>query len=271
MSAPDRTPTAAALVRAYEGRARKRFGQHFLVSDGIIARIVAAAELGPSVHVVEIGPGPGVLTAALLATGARVSAVELDRDCAAHIRASFPDVELVEGDAATVPLPVGDEPWVCVSNLPYNVGTRILMRLLDLERPPQRLVLMLQREVAERLVAPVGSRQRGSLSVAVQARAAGRRLFRVPPGAFSPPPKVESAVVLLTPRGVPLPPGFDALLRAGFAMPRKTLRNNLRASFGDAATALSGELSGRRPAALSVEQWQTLAEGLAAAGLLPAG
>ncbi|MCK6504405.1 16S rRNA (adenine(1518)-N(6)/adenine(1519)-N(6))-dimethyltransferase RsmA [Myxococcota bacterium] len=261
--------TAAEVLRAWPGGARKRFGQHFLASDGIVDRILAAADLAPGQPVLEIGPGPGVLTAALLRAGAAVTAVELDRDAALHLRGLLPQVALVEGDATQVAL----EPllpgagWVCVSNLPYNVGTRILLRLLEHRPPFSRLVLMLQREVAERLWAPPGDRGRGSLSVAVQARATVERICKVPPGAFVPPPKVESAVVLLRPHASPdLPPGLDALLRTGFAAPRKTLRNNLRAlgdDLAEAAMTRAGVDPGARPAALPLEGWLALARALA--------
>ena len=256
--------TAALVLRQWPGGARKRFGQHFLASDGVIERIVAAAGISPGDPVLEVGPGPGVLTAALVRAGAQVTAVELDRDCASHVSALLPMVRVVQGDAASLdlgPLLPGSG-WRCVSNLPYNVGTRILLRLLDHQPPLERLVLMLQREVALRLWAPPGDRARGSLSVAVQARAEVSRVCKVPPGAFLPPPKVESAVVLLRPRtGEPVPAGLDAVLRAAFAAPRKTLRNNLRAAWGPAAEQAMADAQvspGARPAELDLDAWLRL-------------
>lgn len=262
-------PTAAELIRSYQGRARKRFGQHFLTSDSVIARIVETCGAGPEHPVLEVGPGPGVLTAALLASGARVTAVELDRDCVEHLEQTplldpYRDrFAVVPGDATTVPLEpiLQGSGWVCASNLPYNVGTRILLRLLDLRDETgaprlERLVLMLQKEVADRLVAPPGDRKRGSLSVAVQARAEARRCFRVPPGAFRPPPKVESAVVELRPRPQAPPPGLDDLLRRGFAAPRKTLRRNLGGDAGALARLDALGLSSTvRPAELDLDAW----------------
>ncbi|NOY26617.1 MAG: ribosomal RNA small subunit methyltransferase A [Oligoflexia bacterium] len=257
--------TAAAVLRQWSGGARKRFGQHFLVSDGIIDRIVAAAEISPGDSVLEIGPGPGVLTAALLRAGAVVTAIELDRDCATHVAGLFPQARVVQGDATTLSLAdLGVGPgWRCVSNLPYNVGTRILLRLLDQAAPLSRLVLMLQREVAERILAPPGDRKRGSLSVAVQARAQVSRVCRVSPGAFRPPPRVDSAVLLILPRPpAQVPPGLDELLRLSFASPRKTLRNNLRPAWAeDTVPRLlqAGVDPGLRPAMVDLDAWRRLA------------
>lgn len=264
--------TAAEVLRAWPGGARKRFGQHFLASDGIVARIVEAAALSPGVAVLEIGPGPGVLTAALLRAEADVVAVEIDRDCFAHTQVLLPGGRFVYGDALSVDLNalVSGPQARCVSNLPYNVGTRILLRLLERDPPFERLVLMLQREVGERLLAPPGDRQRGSLSVAVQARARVERVCRVPPGAFHPPPKVESVVLRLWPHPRPPSPALDGLLKLGFAAPRKTVRNNLRAALGEeradamlAAAAVPGEA---RPAVLDLPQWARLTDALVQTG-----
>lgn len=261
-------PTTTELLRAFQGRARKRFGQHFLASDGVIDRIVDAAGVGEGSRVLEIGPGPGVLTAALLRAGAQVTAIELDRDCAAHIRSVLPSVRLVEGDATAVDLAdlLDGDGWRCVSNLPYNVGTRILMQLLDQPDRFDRHVLMLQREVGERMLAPPGDRKRGSLSVAVQARAEVERVTRVPPGAFRPPPKVDSVVLRLQPHAEPPPPGLDDLLRVAFRAPRKTLQNNLKALLGDRTAGILDDLglSGRaRPAELDLAAWVALTAAVA--------
>jgi len=213
-----------------------------------------------------------VLTAALLRAEADVVAVEIDRDCFAHTQALLPAARIVNGDALSVDLDalIPGPDARCVSNLPYNVGTRILLRLLERDPPFERLVLMLQREVGERLLAPPGDRQRGSLSVAVQARARIERVCRVPPGAFHPPPKVESVVLRLWPHPRPPSAELDGLLRVGFAAPRKTLRNNLRSALGeeraDAMLAASGVAGEARPAVLDLPQWERLTEALVQTG-----
>ena len=168
-----------SILRRFGGQARKRFGQHFLAAEGIVRRIVALGGVGPGSKVLEIGPGLGVMTELLLETGATVVAVELDRDMAAINRERFgdnPRFRLVEADAAAISdwsALLGGPGWTVVANLPYNVGTTILLSLLREPATFGRVVVMVQREVALRLVAPAGDRDRGSLSVFVEARAIG--------------------------------------------------------------------------------------------------
>lgn len=260
----------STILKTLEQRAKKRFGQHFLVSPSVIRQILAAAELGSDANVLEIGPGLGVLTEGLLSTGAAVTAVELDRDMAEFIRERHPSVNLVEADGARLDfdsaLPAGR--FRCVSNLPYNAGTKMITRML--ERPDRfdRLIVMVQREVAERLVAKAGDRKRGSLSVFTEARSEARICIRVPPGAFHPPPKVHSAVVELKLRDRPdtgdVPvPLFDEVVRGLFTQPRKTIRNNLAGCVPrpsvDSVCAAAGVESVRRPATLSLDEVQALA------------
>jgi len=276
--------TPAALARAYGQSARKRFGQHFLVSGAVVDRIVALAEIGPGTKVLEVGPGPGALTEALLRAGAEVLAVELDRDVAAFLRerhAGNPSFRLIEGDALALDWSTvleGDG-WVCASNLPYNVGTAILLSLVSRPETLRRLVVMVQKEVAERLVAPVGARERGSLSVFIEARAQARGSFKVPPGAFRPPPAVDSAVVRLDLRPAPAtgpesPDWVESVVLAGFSAPRKAVRNGVASRFGrdaaDAALAAAGLDPSLRPAALSLEAWVRLAASLRALDAAPA-
>jgi len=259
----------SSILKALEQRAKKRFGQHFLVSSSVIRQIIAVAELGPESNVLEIGPGLGVLTEGLLGTGAAVTAVELDRDMATFIRERHPAVNLVEADGARLDfddaLPAGRHR--CVSNLPYNAGTKMITRML--ERPDRfdRLIVMVQREVAERLVAKAGDRKRGSLSVFTEARADARICIRVPPGAFHPPPKVHSAVVELRLRNRPdtgeASVGlFDEVVRGLFTQPRKTVRNNLAGcvprSTVDSVCSQAGIDSSRRPATLHLDEVQAL-------------
>jgi 16S rRNA (adenine1518-N6/adenine1519-N6)-dimethyltransferase len=228
----------------------------------------------------EIGPGLGVLTERLLATGATVIALELDTELAARLRArGTPNLTVVEGDAlevqpadllAAAGLPP-DTPYVLAGNLPYNAGTAIVRRFLEAAHPPTRLVVMLQKEVAEGAAAPPG--ELGLLGVSVQAYAEARKLFNVPPRAFYPPPKVTSAVVRLDVRATPLVPveergRFFGVVRAGFSAPRKQLRNTLAQGLGRppgevaAAIAAEGLRPDIRPQLLRVEDWLRLSRRL---------
>jgi 16S rRNA (adenine1518-N6/adenine1519-N6)-dimethyltransferase len=245
---------------------------------------VAAAELSPQSVVIEIGPGLGVLTERLAAAAGHIIALDLDRDLVARLREKMPEnVTVVEGDAleaqpedllGSAGLP-GDGPYILVGNLPYNVGTAIVRRFLEARQPPQRLVVMLQKEVAEGMAAPEG--EMGLLGVSVQVYASARKLFNVPPRAFYPPPKVTSAVVRLDVRETPLitPAERDAffrVVRAGFSAPRKQLRNTLAQGLGmappDAGRAIEAEglAATIRPQELKVEDWLRLSKRLRAAG-----
>jgi 16S rRNA (adenine1518-N6/adenine1519-N6)-dimethyltransferase len=256
---------------------RRALGQHFLVDPEVSARTVAIADLAPGAQVLEIGPGRGALTRALLDAGARVVAVELDTDLAGKLAArAAPALEVVEGDFLRLDLDrLPAAPQVVVANLPYSTGTAIVSRLLEHPRRFPRLVVMLQKEVAERLCAGPGSRAYAALTVLTALHAVARLAFLVPPGAFSPPPKVESAVVRLDlepePR-VPIgdPSIFRRVVRGAFAQRRKTLRNSLRAVFGEAATtswlAAARIDGGRRAETLSLAEFATLARIASAAG-----
>jgi 16S rRNA (adenine1518-N6/adenine1519-N6)-dimethyltransferase len=227
---------AAAGVRA--PRPRKRFAQHFLTQPGIARRIVALAELTADDTVLEIGPGRGALTGFLAEAAGRVVLIEIDRDLAAQMRERFadrPQVEVWEGDVLRMDLRARlaqSATLTAVANLPYNVSTPVLMRLLESSDLFRRLVLMLQREVADRLCAESGSKTYGALSVMAQLAAEVRVAFRVPPTAFSPRPMVDSAVVVLDPRRpVPLTPAERSsvrrVVRAAFSQRRKQLGNGL--------------------------------------------
>ncbi|MFT5682680.1 MAG: 16S rRNA (adenine1518-N6/adenine1519-N6)-dimethyltransferase [Myxococcota bacterium] len=265
----------AALLRQLQGHARKRFGQHFLTSAPTVQRIVRTAGVGEGSRVLEIGPGLGVLTEALLAAGADVTAVELDRDLSAFLRERHPTLNLIVADAVKLDWPalLPGSGWRCVANLPYNIGTRLVTRMVVLPGTFDRLVVMLQREVAERMVAPAGNRKRGSLSVHMEAYATVRLAIRVPPGAFHPPPRVESAVLEVNLRETPLIgtasiEQFARVNRAAFSAPRKTLRNALRSLFsaeivrnGLAEAGVDGSV---RASTLTVEQVARMAEALPA-------
>ncbi len=225
------------LLRLYGQRAKKSFGQHFLTDSGLLGRIVDAASLPDRAHVLEIGPGCGTLTATLLERGHTVTAVELDRDAAAFLREELqprhPTLEVLEEDALEFDL--DRLPRACrfvVANLPYNVGTPILFRLLEADRF-ERLALMFQKEVARRLVASPGNGEYGAMTLRAGLWGDAKLAMTLKPGAFTPPPSVDSAVVVFD----TIPGGRDVVDRdafvetvtAGFATRRKTIRNALKA------------------------------------------
>ncbi|MBI3357201.1 MAG: ribosomal RNA small subunit methyltransferase A [Nitrospirae bacterium] len=227
----------------------KRFGQNFLVDPNIVRKIVTLAELGPSHTVLEIGPGRGILTEALCTSSGRVTAIEVDPRLHAYLserQAEFPNLSLVLEDAMIYPLeslPVGT---VVVANLPYYLSTPLLFRLLDQRDRFSRMVLMLQNEVADRLVAKPGSKDYGVLSVMAQYAADITKTFRVSAQCFRPRPEVGSAVVLLRTKerrelSREEEPKFAALVKAAFAHRRKTLVNSLRDEGYD-PTSLTGAL-----------------------------
>ena len=262
----------AARSLSYAAPAKKRFGQHFLNCGASVARIVELAGIcADSARVVEIGPGRGVLTRALLETGADVRAVEVDRDLAAELRADLPALGLIEGDALDVDwealAPRAQAPWTVCANLPYNVATPLVTRMVTMRPRLDRLVLMFQREVAERLVAQPNSKAYGSLSIHIQTWCDARIAFHLPPSAFSPPPKVESSVVVLDLREEPrhgacTPHFFEKAVRAGFHQRRKVLPNALAVAFPKPLVRDVLKSAGherKRAQELSVEQWAALA------------
>ncbi len=263
-------------LRALEQRAKKRFGQNFLADPGACDRIVRAAGVQPGDRVLEIGPGLGALTDALLDAGAQVTCVELDRDMAGALRESHPAVTLVEADAVKVDLAAicPGTGWKVAANLPYNVATPILMRLLqegELHGRFDRMALMFQREVAARICAEVDDDAWGALSVQVQVRAHVERALELPPGAFHPPPKVHSTVVRFTRNPTPDYGGvparsFDRTVRAGFSLRRKKLVNALATAMtkeqANTACAAAEIDPGVRAEVLDLAQWRRLARSI---------
>jgi 16S rRNA (adenine1518-N6/adenine1519-N6)-dimethyltransferase len=256
-------------------RARKRFGQHFL-EPAWVAKLIASLSPAPNDVFLEIGPGRGALTKPLAARVGRLIAVEIDRDLAAALPAHVPaHVRVVQGDFLDVDLGelLQDEPRPVrvVGNLPYNVSSPILFRLLHGADEGRRLsdaTLMLQKEVADRLVATPGTADYGSLSLQIALLADVERLLTLPPGAFRPPPKVTSTVVRLTFRSrvadVGDPGTFERLVRGVFLQRRKTLLNALRPvadSLGQSALEMierAGVDPGKRPGALTIAEMARL-------------
>jgi 16S rRNA (adenine1518-N6/adenine1519-N6)-dimethyltransferase len=234
-------------------RARKRWGQHFLCDPGVARRIVATADVGQDTSVLEIGPGLGALSDELAERAGRLRLLEIDRGLAARLRARYAGrshVEVIEGDVLELPLAdlIPEPQATVVSNLPYNISTPVVFRLRDLRARFPRAVLMLQREVATRLVARPGSADYGVTSVLVQAVADVRLAFVVSRRSFFPPPQVDSAVIDLrwsTGLRVDVRDAgtLEALVRAAFGQRRKMLRNALAEFFAargaDAATAFA--------------------------------
>jgi len=219
-------------------RPRKRFGQNFLRDQHVLDRIINAAELQQGDRILEIGPGAGALTERLLASGLPVLAVEIDRDLGTALQERTDEnFDVVIGDILRLDWTdlLCTPPYKLIANLPYNISSQILFRVLDHRQSFQRLILMFQKEVGERLIARAGSREYGILSVLMQTWFQIERVVKVPPKAFYPPPKVDSVVLRLEPLTEPRvnlhdEVQFRQLVRGAFAQRRKTLRNSLLGS-----------------------------------------
>jgi 16S rRNA (adenine1518-N6/adenine1519-N6)-dimethyltransferase len=264
------TRTQAVELLARHGLSPSRaLGQNFVVDPNTVRRIARLAGVGPGDHVVEVGPGLGSLTLALADTGASVTAIELDRYVlpALHEVTEGHDVRIVEGDALTLDWPSvlgATDRWQLVANLPYNVATPLVLDLLDGVPVIDRMLVMVQREVGERLAAAPGSGAYGIPSVKVAYWATAHVVGRVPPTVFLPKPKVESALVQIVRR--PAGPATDAdperlftLVRAGFGQRRKMLRRSLAALVDADAFERAGIRPEARAEELSVEDWGRLA------------
>lgn len=254
-------------------RAKKRFGQNFLRDESIIERIVTAADVRDGDNVLEIGPGDGALTAAMLGLGARVTAIEIDRDLAAHLSSRFsnnPSFRLINGDALTLDLCecAESKPIKIVANLPYNISTPMLQRFIAIRDAISQMTLMFQREVVDRIAAPPGNSERGFLSVMVEDAFRVEKLFDIPPNAFLPVPKVWSSVARFSPRDDRYqdPASFRKLVSGAFAQKRKTLENNLKRlypEFKETAETLGIDPRARAEI-LTLEQWRDLAAAIQA-------
>ena len=261
------------ILSSFGIRTQKKLGQHFLVDEAIVRSIAASLELQPGMPVLEIGPGIGTLTQQLALTGAKVTAVELDRRCIeimATTLKSYDNVQVVQGDVLSIDFKavMGEGPFYVAGNLPYYITTPIVMKILEERIPAEKMVFMVQKEVADRMTSPPGSKDYGALSVAVQYYTEARKLFEVPASAFLPPPAVNSAVILCTlrktpPVSIPSEKLFFRVVRAAFGQRRKALANSLQGcGFDKAAVAEMLKTTGidgvRRGETLSMEEFAAL-------------
>ena len=284
MSGNDSRPRPPGLRQRLEAlgvRPYKGWGQNFLIDTSVPRRMVEVAAIQPGEVVVEVGPGLGVLTEPLLAAGARVVAVEIDPRLAVHLREQFGDqsnFHLVESDILAVEperLAPGGEPYTVVANLPYSVTSAVLRHILSRPSRPTRLVVMVQREVAERIVAQPPAMS--LLAVSIQFFGQPRLALRVPAGAFYPAPSVDSAVVALVVEEPPLPedehPAFFRVVAAGFGQRRKTLSNSLMTRLALPRPAVEAALTAadldprRRAETLTVADWVRLYRAIRASAI----
>ncbi len=275
------TLTASQLTEAFAAaglRPRHALGQHFVIDPNTVRRIARLAGVGPGDRVIEVGAGPGSLTLALVETGAHVTAVELDGGLAELLAANLAgvaagaEVEVVVADAMRLDWAslLSVHRWVLVANLPYNVGTPLLADLVQHRPEIERFLVMVQLEVARRLVAPPGDTDRGALSVRLEHHARVRIVGRVPRTVFWPTPEVESALVEIVRRtDSPIAPADEPraleLVASSFAQRRKMLRRSLAGLVPDAAFETAGVEASARPQTLTLDDWARLAAAARAA------
>ncbi len=262
------------MSELYQHRARKRFGQNFLHDAGVIYRILRSIHARPGQRLVEIGPGQGALTEGLVDSGAQLDVIELDQDLVPLLKMRFglnPQFTLHQGDAMKFDFAAlaNGERLRVVGNLPYNISTPLIFHLLEHASVIEDMHFMLQKEVVERLAAQPGSGDWGRLSIMVQYFCSVEHLFNVGPGAFNPPPKVDSAIVRLVPhRTLPHPARDHRLLervvREAFNQRRKTLRNTLKNLLSSEDIAAAGVEGSLRPEQLDLAAFVRLADQLAA-------
>lgn len=256
-------------------KARKRFGQNFLQDTGMIRKIVRAIAPAGKDHLVEIGPGMGAITELLLEENGQLDVIELDRDLIPGLRVKFfnyPEFTIHEADALKfdfAQLRKTDEKLRIVGNLPYNISTPLIFHLLSFQGLIQDMHFMLQKEVVERMAAKPGGGDWGRLSIMVQYHCRVEHLFNVGPGSFSPPPKVDSAIVRLTPYDTLPHPAQDAraldrIVREAFNQRRKTLRNTLKNILSAEDIAAAGVDGSLRPEQLDLAAFVRLADQLSA-------
>ena len=252
-------------------QARKRFGQNFLQDRQIVDNIIRALNLQPNDNVLEIGPGLGALTQPLLRVLNHLTAIEIDRDLQAHLaemHGTDRKLTVIDADALTIDYSQFGEKLRVIGNLPYNISTPLLLRLLHHTSHIEDMHFMLQKEVVNRMAAHPGSKAYGRLSVMLQYYCDVEQLFDVPPESFHPQPKVDSAVVRLTPHTTPIYPevaftDLERLVACAFSMRRKTLANNLKPEINAAELTTLGIDPVLRPEQISVGDFVTIARFIA--------
>ena len=267
---PSQSPRAGA---GFTAPAKKQLGQHFLADAHYVEKIVLAVNPRPGDRLVEIGPGQGAITFPLLRRHPQLTVIEFDRDLIAPLTAAaapLGELTIVHRDVLQVDFTelAGGSPIRLVGNLPYNISSPILFHALEHAAAISDMTFMLQKEVVDRMAAGPGSKVYGRLSVMLQAWCQVTSLFVVPPGAFRPPPKVDSAVVRLVPRdpatvGIADPQHFAHLVKAAFGQRRKTLRNALNGIVDEAGFAATGVRSDARAEQLEVADFIALANATA--------
>lgn len=253
-------------------RPRKRFGQHFLHDRNVIERILRAIDPGPGDHLLEIGPGRGALTWPLLERCGRLTVVEVDRDLAPTLERDAEGrgaLEVINADILDLDLAAiaGGRKFRLVGNLPYNISTPLMFHLLQAAQSIRDMHFMLQKEVAQRIVAAAGDRHYGRLSVMLQARCRCDYLFDVAPGCFSPPPRVTSAVIRLKPLDRPVADlgdaeNFASIVQAAFGQRRKTIANSLKSILDRETIAACGIDPGLRAENLEIADFASLSRTL---------
>ncbi len=258
------------ILRELDVSPSKALGQNFLHDRKIVRRIVDVADVDRDTHVLEVGPGLGILTSELIARAGSVTAVELDERLSQRLQAYFQDqATIIQGDILEVDLTriVPDQPYIVVANLPYSIATAAIQRLLETEHSPERMVIMVQREVAERMAA--SPPEMSILAIGVQFYARAKVQFRIGSGAFIPKPRVESAVIRLDRHAEPPlarehHQRFFALVKAGFSQRRKRIDNSIAAGLGVSKAVVRERIESAsidpasRAERLDVQDWVTL-------------
>lgn len=263
------------IIRRFNIRLKHKLGQNFLIRPEVVRRIAEAAELGPGVPVMEIGPGIGTLTQALARTGAAVTAFEIDESLApvlSHTLEPYDNVKIIYEDVLKADLPavLGAEEWHAAANLPYYITTPILLYLIQSELPISVFVFMMQKEVADRILAAPGSKEYGALTIAVQFYCTVEKVMDIAPDSFIPKPAVVSTVLKMKRRSVPAVPVKDEtlffqLVKMGFGQRRKVFSNALKnggigAELGDKILQTAGIDGRRRGETFSMEEYARLAD-----------